>query len=589
MKAGDDAVPSTRVETKSTDAHSARKDSGTSLSNVLSSSNASLATISFQPRSTPSIRAKLAEAPVFVPRSSNVSSSATMDTHSSPTSPITPHQQVPAMYRHSAGAGAPAAPAPSAGDSSSAVPSSSLTVGAGTAPSLTSSGTPGAAAAAAAASAAAHGPPYSSLAYESFPYDAPSADARAVRHPLQYHLYAPPFPHVSNFHPTHHAAMTFFMDPTLQEELHRKQEAFHAYKATCALDGKCYVLRRIENVQLSHPAAIGTAERWRKIRHPGIVAVREAFTTRAFGDHSIVFVYDFHPLATTLYMEHMTVKPLQPDRRTGRLQPVSMHVPERVLWSYACQLASLLRVVHGAGLAARCIEPSKVLRTGHNRLRLNGCAIFDVLLYQAQPPADALLVQQRDDLTALGRLLLCTGCNNVAAAATLSESFDAFQRTYSAELVHFVHKLVHGEHLSITDTLHELTPYLADEVGSALYHTDLLEAALMRELENGRLVRLLCKLNTVDQRPEYEREGPSNETGERYVLRLFRDMVFHAVDERGHPTLDLSHVLVHLNKLDAGVDERLLLMSRDELNCVIVSYADIKRYVETAFLDLTRS
>ena len=564
------------------------------------------------------------------------------------------------MYRHSAGAGAPAAPAPSAGDSSSAVPSSSLTVGAGPAPSLTSSGTPGAAAtaaAASAASAAAHGPPYSSFAYESFPYDAPSADARAVRHPLQYHLYAPPFPHVSNFHPTHHAAMTFFMDPTLQEELHRKQEALyatpppmqehasamgipeslhvyhslvplepgvttvpgslvnprfqtqgskgltgasgdpsrlfghcsHAYKATCALDGKCYVLRRIENVQLSHPAAIGTAERWRKIRHPGIVAVREAFTTRAFGDHSIVFVYDFHPLATTLYMEHMTVKPLQPDRRTGRLQPVSMHVPERVLWSYACQLASLLRVVHGAGLAARCIEPSKVLRTGHNRLRLNGCAIFDVLLYQAQPPADALLVQQRDDLTALGRLLLCTGCNNVAAAATLSESFDAFQRTYSAELVHFVHKLVHGEHLSITDALHELTPYLADEVGSALYHTDLLEAALMRELENGRLVRLLCKLNTVDQRPEYEREGPSNETGERYVLRLFRDMVFHAVDERGHPTLDLSHVLVHLNKLDAGVDERLLLMSRDELNCVIVSYADIKRYVETAFLDLTRS
>ena len=132
------------------------------------------------------------------------------------------------MYRHSAGAGAPAAPAPSAGDSSSAVPSSSLAVGAGSAPSLTSSGTPGAAAAAAAASAAAHGPPYSSFAYESFPYDAPSADARAVRHPLQYHLYAPPFPHVSNFHPTHHAAMTFFMDPTLQEELHRKQEALYA-------------------------------------------------------------------------------------------------------------------------------------------------------------------------------------------------------------------------------------------------------------------------------------------------------------------------------------------------------------------------
>ena len=83
-------------------------------------------------------------------------------------------------------------------------------------------------------------------------------------------------------------------------------------------------------------------------------------------------------------MEHMTVKPLQADRRTGRLQPAPMHVPERVLWSYACQLASLLRVVHAAGLAARCIEPSKVLRTAQHRIRLNGCAVFDVLGFQPQ-------------------------------------------------------------------------------------------------------------------------------------------------------------------------------------------------------------
>ena len=58
----------------------------------------------------------------------------------------------------------------------------------------------------------------------------------------------------------------------------------HTYKATCALDGKCYVLRRVENFPLQLPMAISAAERWRKIRHPSIVAVREAFTTRAFGD-----------------------------------------------------------------------------------------------------------------------------------------------------------------------------------------------------------------------------------------------------------------------------------------------------------------
>lgn len=82
---------------------------------------------------------------------------------------------------------------------------------------------------------------------------------------------------------------------------------------------------------------------------------------------AIVFVYDYHPLSTTLYGEHLVPKPPQLDRRTGRLQPVSMQIPERTLWSYTVQLTNVLRCIHGHGLAARCVEPSKVLRTGKNR------------------------------------------------------------------------------------------------------------------------------------------------------------------------------------------------------------------------------
>jgi len=58
----------------------------------------------------------------------------------------------------------------------------------------------------------------------------------------------------------------------------------HSYKAVCSLDGKSYVLRRLEGFKLQHEVAIGLVERWRRIRHPSIVSVREAFTTRAFGD-----------------------------------------------------------------------------------------------------------------------------------------------------------------------------------------------------------------------------------------------------------------------------------------------------------------
>ena len=66
------------------------------------------------------------------------------------------------------------------------------------------------------------------------------------------------------------------------------------------------------------------------------------------------------------------------------------------------------------------------------------------------------------------------------------------------------------------------------------------------------------------------------------MIQLFRDMVFHATDEHGRPTMDLSHILVHLNKLDAGIDEKVLLTSRDELSCLVVSYADLKQFIETA-------
>jgi PAB-dependent poly(A)-specific ribonuclease subunit 3 len=39
------------------------------------------------------------------------------------------------------------------------------------------------------------------------------------------------------------------------------------------------------------------------------------------------------------------------------------------------------------------------------------------------------------------------------------------------------------------------------------------------------------------------------ETSDRYLLKLFRDYVFHQVSEQGEPIIDLSHVLSCLNKV----------------------------------------
>lgn len=86
----------------------------------------------------------------------------------------------------------------------------------------------------------------------------------------------------------------------------------------------------------------------------------------------------------------------------------------------------------------------------------------------------------------------------------------------------------------------------------------------------------------------YDHDPRWAETGDRYIIKLFRDYVFHQIDEHGRPVIDLSHVLTCLNKLDAGVDEQLVLVSRDEQSCLIVSYREIRACLENSFRELAR-
>jgi PAB-dependent poly(A)-specific ribonuclease subunit 3 len=78
---------------------------------------------------------------------------------------------------------------------------------------------------------------------------------------------------------------------------------------------------------------------------------------------------------------------------------------------------------------------------------------------------------------------------------------------------------------------------------------DMLESELCMELENARLVRLISKLGFINERPEFNLDPHWSETGDRYLLKLFRDFVFHQVDAQGHPVVDMAHVVSCLNKV----------------------------------------
>lgn len=55
---------------------------------------------------------------------------------------------------------------------------------------------------------------------------------------------------------------------------------------------------------------------------------------------------------------------------------------------------------------------------------------------------------------------------------------------------------------------------------------------------------LSCIIDTDSQ--------PSN-AGDRYLLKLFRDFVFHQISEDGAPVMDWGLVMEAMSKLDAGV------------------------------------
>ncbi|CAK5267354.1 unnamed protein product [Mycena citricolor] len=363
------------------------------------------------------------------------------------------------------------------------------------------------------------------------------------------------------------------------------------YRAVNSVDGCTYALRRIENFRLGNPAAFSTIETWSSIRHPGVVVIHEAFTTHAFGDSSLVVSYAYHPKAQTLFDRHLKLTPpaYQPGTQF-QPPPVQSQVPERTLWSYIVQLASAIKRVHDMGQALRMIDVTKVLVTGNNRIRVSSCGIVDVLMYDT--PQDIQLLQQ-EDLTMFGRLVfvLCTGNVVASSGSNFQKSLEVMGRMYSPEVKAVALFLINknSSHKSISQLLEIISSRVAAELGDALSATDVLENELMGELENARLVRLLCKFGFINERPEFALDPRWSETGDRYIIKLFRDFVFHQVDENGNPAVNLGHVLTCLNKLDAGSEERIMLIARDEQSCLVVSYKEILSCVEAAFKDLARA
>lgn len=401
--------------------------------------------------------------------------------------------------------------------------------------------------------------------------------------------------------------------PTSMQKSNRFSYPTTCYKAVNTKDGLTYCLRRIHGFRLSNTKCMMIIDMWKKMYHPNIVQLREVFTTKAFGDNSIVFVYDFHAGADTLMTRHFN----NPGSINGYNQSFNMDggsrsfnsggsakggvngprqhaglLPESLIWAYVVQLSSALRAIHAAGLACRTMDPTKILIYSKSRLRLNCVGIMDVLTFDSNNGNPLAMMQhyQQEDLVFLGKVVLALACNSIMAIQrdNFTNSMELVARNYSADLKNFfVYLLTNSTRpRSINDIMPMIGARFYTQLDAAQLRSDVIESELSKSVENGRLFRLLCKLGTINERKEFQMDPQWSETGDRYMLKLFRDYVFHQHDSNGAPWIDMAHIIQSLNKLDAGSPEKICLTSRDESSVLVVTYAELKQNFERAFNDL---
>jgi PAB-dependent poly(A)-specific ribonuclease subunit 3 len=345
------------------------------------------------------------------------------------------------------------------------------------------------------------------------------------------------------------------------------------------------LLKHLIGYRLSNENAMKPVREWRKIDCSNIVKIFDAFTCRSFGDSSLILVQDYHPLSKTLMEVHFPAITNQISRYNKN--PIT----EQILWSYIAQIANALRTIHSANLAARCIDLAKILLTDKNRIRLGACSILDVLQFEPQRPVADL---QQEDFLQFGKCILCLATDTPPSQLTNgAAAMEQLGRTYSPEFRDTVTWLLTPQasegQKSIGEFVRGISSQIISSLDSAFHANDALSSDLYKSLESDRLARLLMKLGTINERGEYDGDPQWSEHGERYMMKLFRDYVFHQVDVNGNPVVDPGHMLRCLNKLDVGTDERICLTSRDDQTVFIVTYKELKRQFQSSFNDLFKN
>ncbi|GME97748.1 unnamed protein product [Ambrosiozyma monospora] len=342
--------------------------------------------------------------------------------------------------------------------------------------------------------------------------------------PMNYHLYAPQAPpHIDlNKKANERTVADIFIPDRLREYIQRKNEEslksipntqaglpFHVnqyhslfpidqnfdrsvksfgfvstvYKCMSNDDGRLYTMRRIEGVPIISTKVFKNVKRWQQLDCANIVSLREVFTTRSFGDNSLILIYDYYPMSLTLMESHF----IKIGNNSLEL------ITEELLWNYLVQLTNAIVTIHSHNLTVSAFDPSKIIVTNKGRIRLSACGVYDIIRSATSAkdsPEPDLKEQQQHDIKELGSLIL----NFARSTAIINESQDSEpqkileQLKFSEEFKHCVSYLFEKD--ARLARLQELiAPQLLRISNGLQDSSDYMESWLSREVENARLVR----------------------------------------------------------------------------------------------------
>ncbi len=332
------------------------------------------------------------------------------------------------------------------------------------------------------------------------------------------------------------------------------------FRVTSTTCGNLYCLRRLDSVRcVSHKIIQTVMHQWLSntssspqsendasagggvgngigLDHPGIVRWYKCFLSQ----RALFFVHHYHAGSMTLH-----------ERFFNHVQGQGgVPLPESLIWSCAVQLVSAIRAVHGNNLAVRALQLNHILCTPENimpvssfgmyglpklRLRINCVGVIDVLEFEARKGLDEL---QNTDMRALGCILLSmtTGTeinvqdiyrNTTPQQQTqiLMEYFQFVQTNYSREMYILIHSLLNPAvpPINIRSIAASIAMRAFDELDEAYNCIDERHGSLTGVYESGRALRLMLKLAFVNERPEFGIDANWSESGDCYILKLFRD------------------------------------------------------------------